>query len=233
MTDRRSLRELIASVRAKRGEQSSVNVGAQDHDRVVDAINDAYRTVWHAHQWPTLDTEYEIKLDKGVYLYSFPEVLSAEQIESVYIRWPDDPFQPTIELLRERVAPTQLYDERHMVQEYLGRPRGWGVLDEERFWVRPAPDGECRSIVMRGRRRFKSLVDPNDVCLVDAAAVAHRAVMLLADEDVEMRKHLALYDMALQQAKSALAPRGNISLVGDYGTTLNPGPIGRYPDGYW
>ena len=53
--------------------------------------------------------------------------------------------------------------------------------------------------------------------MVDASAVEWRAVVLLADEDVEMRKAAALADEALARAKRDAAPSGNISLVSTTG----------------
>lgn len=164
--------ELVTRTRAEARLSTNPAVGSDANTRYKQVINRVYKTLFHNYDWPHLKyVAPRITLNAGQRYYDFPAALDHTTIRNVVVWWNGDPLpiDPGIGFDQYGSYDSERNERADPVIRYDLRSTDDGTTQIE---VWPLPESSIQQMEITGRRKWRKLVNPADICLIDADLVA-------------------------------------------------------------
>lgn len=212
--------ELLTMLRAECRLSTNPAVGPDANTRHKVVLNRAYEMLWKAVDWPHLKyTSPLASLSAGQRYYSFPAGMDHKHLDEVVVWWNGEPYplDPGIGF-EEYAAFDSNADERaEPPQRYAIRQQSDALIQYE---VWPLPVGNDLQIQFRGRKAFRKLVNPIDICLLDDNLVVLTAaadvLRPINKDDADSKARAAQQMLGVERAAHAQPHTGgtNVPTIG-------------------
>lgn len=177
---RRQFMQLLDMLRAELDISTDPAVGSSATPRLKQVLARTYETLYDAYTWPFLRNLTERKtLQIGQRYYDFPDNLDYDEIIEAKNWWGGQPHIVTRGIGFEHYAAVD--SDSGSRADPVER---WEIVDDGngkvQFEVWPVPAGSGQEFQFRAKRRFRPLVNDDDLCLLDDHLVVLYAAAELA-----------------------------------------------------
>lgn len=206
MALRKQFSQLLSDLRATLGRNNDPGVRASDLAQLQHAINLAYEQEYRDYDWPHLRRVFpRIDLAAGQRYYDLPDTsgyeMDFDRMESVAVWHNGIPIPIDRGIGFEDYATYDSENDDRSDPVVKWDIRFTGTKEQIEVW--PLPAGNAQDLQFIGIRKFASLVDDSDQCMLDDQLVVLTAAQLVDTVEERMR----VRDVALTRIRASLKAR--------------------------
>lgn len=169
---------LVFRLRAALRRSTSVAVGVDDLDSLKTTLNHHYDLLYQQSDWPHLRATFDLPLVAGERYYDLPTGLNPNRVEEANVNWGGARQSVQQGIGIEEMAAFDS-DEDERSEPALRYDFRWtGTKTQIEIW--PIPNTDDQTLRIKGTTAIATLVDDDDLCLLDDTLVVNYAAAELA-----------------------------------------------------